>query len=149
MLLKGSNPLEFILLMNRTKYKCMKIWLVLVLSIFLMSIIMYGIYVRDIYLNANGKKRAVRLSKALIEYHKKEGRIPTSLLNEMRLIGLLSDERGVNFELSIKENGDFRIQYLPEFSSFVPNWRTNTQKLEINWENGLGNARIYSSISMP
>jgi len=120
----------------------MAVFLVLFAGIYL------GIHVRNTYQNADGKKMAISLADALRRHHDSKGYLPVSILRKMDSIGLLSDKRGIRYDLKIEDSA-FELVYLPRSTTVFPFLKQNPQRLNIRWNAGMERLKIESSIKLP
>ena len=109
--------------------------------------VVYSLHVKYLYLNAEGKKRAVCLAHALVKLYDKEGRIPNDFLQEVGFF--FSDKRSNKFELRIKDESEFEIEYRPHSTWIFQLSNNNSQVLKIKWNKEMDDIRIESSIKLP
>ena len=116
---------------------------------FLLTVIVitFAFYVKYSYMNAEGQKRAICLARALVSLHEKEKRFPSDFLRETSFF--FSDRRNVRFELHIKGESDFEIEYRPHSVWVFQLSKTSSQVLKIKWNQSMKDIQIESSIETP
>jgi hypothetical protein len=120
--------------------------LIFLLSLIILAVV-YSLHVKYLYLNAEGQKRAVFLARSLVKLHEKEGILPSDFLKESGFF--FGDRRNVVFQLRIKNESDFEIEYRPRSTWVFQLSEAKSQVLKIYWNEKMNDIRIESSIKLP
>jgi|GEM_PF-2699725 len=121
--------------------------LLVLLFSFIGVIVVFAFYIHFIYLNAEGQKRAICLAQAIVKLHEKEGKLPGDFLQEVGFF--FGDRRNVRFDLHIKDESEFKIEYRPHSVWIFQPWKPTEQRLEIRWKKGMREIEVESSIDLP
>jgi hypothetical protein len=112
-----------------------------------LNIVIYAFHIKYIYLNAEGQKKAICLARSLVKLYNKEGHIPDEFIKEVSF--LFSDKRNVIFQLRIKNQSEFEIEYRPKPTWIFQLSEYNSQVLRIFWNKEMNDIKIESSIKLP
>ena len=121
--------------------------LLIFLLLLIILAVVYSLHVKYLYLNAEGQKRAVFLARSLVKLHEKEGILPSDFLEESGFF--FGDRRNVVFQLRIKNESDFEIEYRPRSTWVFQLSEAKSQVLKIYWNEKMNDIRIESSIKLP